>query len=94
MGLQPYRKNNNINQPDPSELPVTKPPIKQWCLCVFCEIMESPLQTEKLQINFTLNLEKYCRKVVADLQPVNLFDSGLKICFYRGNQYTSHNKIK
>jgi hypothetical protein len=26
--LEPYRKNNNINQPDPTELPGTKPPTK------------------------------------------------------------------
>jgi hypothetical protein len=25
-----YRKNNNINQPDPSELPGTKPPTKEY----------------------------------------------------------------
>ena len=29
-GLQPYRKNNNINQPDPSELPGPKPPTKEY----------------------------------------------------------------
>ena len=28
--MQPYRKNNNINQPDPSELPGTKLPIKEY----------------------------------------------------------------
>ena len=26
--MQPHRKNNNINQPDPPELPGTKPPPK------------------------------------------------------------------
>jgi hypothetical protein len=29
-GLQPHRKNNNINQPNPLELPETKPPTKQY----------------------------------------------------------------
>jgi hypothetical protein len=29
-GLQPHRKNNNINQPDPPELPGTKPPTKEY----------------------------------------------------------------
>ena len=26
----PFRKNNNINQPDPPELPGTKPPTKDY----------------------------------------------------------------
>ena len=29
-GLQPHRKNNNINQPDPLELPGTKPLTKEY----------------------------------------------------------------
>ena len=29
-GLQPHRKNNNISQPDPPELPGTKLPIKEY----------------------------------------------------------------
>jgi hypothetical protein len=29
-GLQPHRKNNNINQPDTPELPGTKPPTKEY----------------------------------------------------------------
>jgi hypothetical protein len=36
-GLQPYRRNNNINLPVPPELPGTKPPIKEntwWELCL------------------------------------------------------------
>ena len=28
--LQPHRKNNHINQPDPTELPETKPPTKEY----------------------------------------------------------------
>jgi hypothetical protein len=28
--LQPHRKNNNVNQPDPPELPRTKPPTKEY----------------------------------------------------------------
>jgi hypothetical protein len=28
--LQPHRKNNDINLPDPSELPGTKPPTKEY----------------------------------------------------------------
>ena len=30
LKLQPHRKNNNINQPDPPELPRTKPPTKEY----------------------------------------------------------------
>jgi|UPI0000F5122F hypothetical protein len=29
-GLQPYKKNDNINQPDPPELPGTKPSTKKY----------------------------------------------------------------
>jgi hypothetical protein len=29
-GLQPHRKNNNINQPYPPELPGTKSPTKEY----------------------------------------------------------------
>jgi hypothetical protein len=29
-GLATLRKNNNINQPDPPELPGTKPPTKEY----------------------------------------------------------------
>jgi hypothetical protein len=28
--LQPHRRNDNINQPDPPELPGTKPPTKEY----------------------------------------------------------------
>jgi hypothetical protein len=28
--LQPHRENKNINQPDPSDLPRTKPPTKEY----------------------------------------------------------------
>jgi hypothetical protein len=28
--LQPHRKNNNVNQPDPPKLPGTKPPTKEY----------------------------------------------------------------
>ena len=28
--MQSHRKNNNVNPPDPSELPVTKPPTKEY----------------------------------------------------------------
>jgi hypothetical protein len=30
MGLATHRKNNNINQPDPLELPGTEPPTKEY----------------------------------------------------------------
>jgi hypothetical protein len=29
-GLQPHRRNNNMNQPVPPELPGTKPPYKEY----------------------------------------------------------------
>ena len=29
-GLQPHRRDNNINQPDPPELPGAKPPTKEY----------------------------------------------------------------
>jgi hypothetical protein len=29
-GFAPHRKNNNINQPDPPELPGTKPPTTEY----------------------------------------------------------------
>jgi hypothetical protein len=29
-GLQPHRRNNNVNQPVPPELPRTKPPTKEY----------------------------------------------------------------
>jgi hypothetical protein len=29
-GIATHRKNNNINQPEPSELPGTKPPTKEY----------------------------------------------------------------
>ena len=29
-GLQPHRKNNNVNQQDSPELPWTKPPTKEY----------------------------------------------------------------
>ena len=29
-GVQPHRKDKNINQPDPAKLPGTKPPTKEY----------------------------------------------------------------
>ena len=29
-GLEPHRKNNNVNQPDSPEFPGTKPPTKEY----------------------------------------------------------------
>jgi hypothetical protein len=41
--LQPPRKNNNINQPDPTELPGTKPSTKEYNMVPAAYVAEEGL---------------------------------------------------